>query len=140
SDYRSFTYGYAVTSHAAQGKTVDEVVVVASRRSLPAIHREQFYVSISRGRDECQILTDDREMLRRQIGRSSARVAAVEATQGLASRRPALQRAIQWATQLPVLMRQWIRQPQRQKTTHRPRIAPGFRQHHTNKPNLRVCI
>lgn len=39
SDYRSFTYGYAVTSHAAQGKTVDEVVVVASRRTLPAIHR-----------------------------------------------------------------------------------------------------
>jgi hypothetical protein len=139
-DYRSFTYGYAVTSHAAQGKTVDEVVVVASRRSLPAIHREQFYVSISRGRDECQILTDDREMLRRQIGRSSARVAAVEATQGLPSRRPALQRAIQWATQLPVLMRQWIRQPQRQKTTLRPRIAHGFRQHQTNKPNIRVCI
>ena len=34
--YRTFTHGYAVTSHAAQGKTVDEVLVVASSRSLPA--------------------------------------------------------------------------------------------------------
>ena len=53
-DYRTFTHGYAVTSHAAQGKTVDEVLVVASSRSLPAINQEQFYVSISRGRERCQ--------------------------------------------------------------------------------------
>ena len=50
-DYRTFTHGYAVTSHAAQGKTVDEVLLVASSRSLPAINQEQFYVSISRGRE-----------------------------------------------------------------------------------------
>src|SRR5665213_182843 len=50
-DYRTFTHGYAVTSHAAQGKTVDEVLLVASSRSLPAINQEQFYVSISRGCD-----------------------------------------------------------------------------------------
>jgi conjugative relaxase-like TrwC/TraI family protein len=42
SDYRTFTHGYAVTSHAAQGKTVDEVLLVASSRSLPAINQEQF--------------------------------------------------------------------------------------------------
>ena len=52
-DYRTFTHGYAVTSHAAQGKTADEVLVVASSRSLPAVHQEQFYVSISRGRERC---------------------------------------------------------------------------------------
>ena len=55
-DYRTFTHGYAVTSHAAQGKTVDEVLLVASSRSLPAINQEQFYVSISRGRERCQSL------------------------------------------------------------------------------------
>ena len=48
-NYRTFTHGYAVTSHAAQGKTVDEVLVVASSRSLPAINQQQFYVSISAG-------------------------------------------------------------------------------------------
>jgi Viral (Superfamily 1) RNA helicase len=78
-NYRTFTHGYAVTSHAAQGKTVDEVLVVASSRSLPAIHQEQFYVSISRGRERCQIFTDDAELLRLHVTHSSARLAAIEA-------------------------------------------------------------
>jgi conjugative relaxase-like TrwC/TraI family protein len=79
SDYRTFTHGYAVTSHAAQGKTVDEVLLVASSRSLPAINQEQFYVSISRGRERCQIFTDDTELLRSHVTDSSARLAAIEA-------------------------------------------------------------
>ncbi len=77
-NYRTFTHGYAVTSHAAQGKTVDQVLVVASARSLPAINQQQFYVSISRGRDACRVFTDDAEMLRSHVTRSSARLAAVE--------------------------------------------------------------
>ena len=85
--YRTFTHGYAVTSHAAQGKTADEVLVVASSRSLPAIHREQFYVSISRGRDTCHILTDDTDLLRSHVAHSSARIAAVEAVPGIQSRK-----------------------------------------------------
>jgi hypothetical protein len=79
SDYRTFTHGYAVTSHAAQGKTVDEVLVVASSHSLPAINREQFYVSISRGRERCRIFTDDTDLLRSHVTDSSTRLAAVEA-------------------------------------------------------------
>jgi conjugative relaxase-like TrwC/TraI family protein len=78
--YRTFTHGYAVTSHAAQGKTVDEVLVVASSRSLPAVSREQFYVSISRGRERCRIFTDDSDLLRSHVTDSSARLAAIEAT------------------------------------------------------------
>jgi len=78
-DYRTFTHGYAVTSHAAQGKTVDEVLLVASSRSLPAMNQEQFYVSISRGRERCQVFTDDSELLRLHVTHSSARLAAVEA-------------------------------------------------------------
>ncbi len=77
--YRTFTHGYAITSHAAQGKTVDEVLVVASSRSLPAVHRQQFYVSISRGRERCQVFTDDVEQLRSHITHSRERLAAVEA-------------------------------------------------------------
>lgn len=77
-NYRTFTHGYAVTSHAAQGKTVDEVFIVASARSLPAVSQEQFYVSISRGRDACRVFTDDKDLLRSHVGRSSARVAAFE--------------------------------------------------------------
>jgi conjugative relaxase-like TrwC/TraI family protein len=77
-NYRTFTHGYAVTSHAAQGKTMDEVLVVASSRSLAAVHQQQFYVSISRGRERCQIFTDDTERLRSHVTHSSERLAAVE--------------------------------------------------------------
>jgi len=85
--YRTFTHGYAVTSYAAQGKTVDEVLVVASSRSLPAINQQQFYVSISRGRDACRVFTDDVEMLRSHVTRSSARLAAVEVVPRVHSRK-----------------------------------------------------
>ena len=57
---------------------MDEVLVVASSRSLPAVHQQQFYVSISRGRERCQIFTDDTELLRSHVTRSRARLAAVE--------------------------------------------------------------
>lgn len=77
-DYRTFTHGYAVTSHAAQGKTVDEVMVVASSRSFPAVSQEQFYVSISRARERARIYTDDAELLRRRVEDSHTRKAAIE--------------------------------------------------------------
>lgn len=77
-NYHTFTHGYAVTSHAAQGKTTDEILVVASARSLPAVSQEQFYVSISRGRERCQVFTDDADLLRSHVTRSSVRLAAVE--------------------------------------------------------------
>lgn len=77
-DFRQFCHGYAVTSHASQGKTVDEVLLVASSRSLPAVHRQQFYVSISRGRERCRIFTDDKELLRQHVGRGHDRRAVLD--------------------------------------------------------------
>jgi ATP-dependent exoDNAse (exonuclease V) alpha subunit len=77
--YRTFTHGYAVTSHAAQGKTADEVLVLASSRSLPAVHQQQFYVSISRGRERCRVFTDDKDLLRSRVTHSRERLAGVEA-------------------------------------------------------------
>jgi conjugative relaxase-like TrwC/TraI family protein len=93
-NYRTFTHGYAVTSHAAQGKTVDEVLVVASSRSLPAVHQQQFYVSISRGRERCQVFTDDVERLRSHVTHSSERLAAVEVIPRV-DRRKFIQRVLQ---------------------------------------------
>ena len=77
-DYRTFSHGYAVTSHAAQGKTVDEVLVVASSQSFPAVSQEQFYVSISRARERARIYTDDAELLGRRVEDTHTRKAAVE--------------------------------------------------------------
>lgn len=80
-DYRQFTHGYAVTSHASQGKTVDDVFLVASTRSFAAINRQQFYVSISRGRRRCRIFTDDKELLHNRLKKSAHRTAALELAQ-----------------------------------------------------------
>ena len=77
-EYRRFCHGYAVTSHAAQGKTVDDVFLVASSKSFAAVNREQFYVSISRGREHCHVFTDDRELLQRRVGDSRCRAAALD--------------------------------------------------------------
>ncbi len=77
-DYHTFCHGYAVTSNASQSKTVDEVLMVASSRSLGALSREQFYVTISRGRQRCRIFTDDKLLLRDRIVGSSSRKAALE--------------------------------------------------------------
>ena len=77
-DYRTFSHGYAVTSHAAQGKTVDEVLVVASSQSFAAVSQEQFYVSISRARERARVYTDDAELFGRRVEDSHSRKAAVE--------------------------------------------------------------
>ena len=82
SGFRSFTHGYAVTSHGAQGKTVDHVYLAASSQSFRAANREQFYVSASRGRHRVRIFTDDRSGLLHSVRETSARLSAVELSQG----------------------------------------------------------
>jgi hypothetical protein len=57
---------------------VDEVLLVASSKSFAAVNREQFYVSISRGRERVHIFTDDAELLARRVTDSRERKAAVE--------------------------------------------------------------
>jgi ATP-dependent exoDNAse (exonuclease V) alpha subunit len=69
--YRSFDYGYAITAHRSQGKTVDGVIVSAN-----AMPQELFYVAASRGRSEIAIVTSDREQLQESLGISSARTSA----------------------------------------------------------------
>jgi conjugative relaxase-like TrwC/TraI family protein len=76
--YRTFTHGYAVTSHAAQGKTVDEALFVASSRSFAAVSRESFYVGISRARERVTVFTDDAQTLQRRVQNAHTRKAAVE--------------------------------------------------------------
>ena len=76
--FNTFTHGYAVTSHSSQGKTVDDVLLVASSKSFAAVNREQFYVSISRGRQHVHVFTDDADLLARRVTDSHERKAAVE--------------------------------------------------------------
>ena len=77
-DFGHIAYGYVVTSHASQGKTVDKVLIGQSQQSLPASDRQQLYVSVSRGREQAVIFTDDKAALREAVARDRERLTATE--------------------------------------------------------------
>jgi len=85
-DFGHLGYGYVVTSHASQGKTVDRVFIGSSSQSSPAASREQLYVSVSRGRERAVIFTDDKEALKEAVNQSDERLSATEMI-GLRERR-----------------------------------------------------
>lgn len=69
--------GYAVTSYASQGKTVD-TVLFADAQNTAATSRNQWYVTISRGRKRVVVFTSDRAGLRAGVARLSDRPLALE--------------------------------------------------------------
>lgn len=70
---RLVVHGYALTSHAAQGLTVDHVFLAG------ASSQEGLYVSATRGREGIRIFVPDREAFLGAIGlRSEARMSALE--------------------------------------------------------------
>lgn len=77
-DWRHLTHGYAVSSHTSQGKSVDEVLLAMGDESLIASNLEQFYVSVSRGRQGLHIYTHDREALLEVVQISGRRMTALE--------------------------------------------------------------
>ncbi len=76
-EYREFVRGYAVTSYASQGKTVDHVLFSDSSIKA-ATNAEQWYVTISRGRMGVRIFTTDKATLRENVTRSGQEKLAVE--------------------------------------------------------------
>ena len=86
-DFGHLAYGYVVTSHASQGKTVDRVFVGQSSQSFPASSREQFYVSASRARQCVVVYTDDKKALLDAISQSDERLSATELVDGERQRR-----------------------------------------------------
>jgi hypothetical protein len=77
-DYGGLTYGYVVTSHASQGKTVDVPLIALGSESFAAANREQLYVSYSRGREAARIYTDDKAGMMEAVRGTSARLSATE--------------------------------------------------------------
>ncbi|MFO0847830.1 MAG: MobF family relaxase [Gemmataceae bacterium] len=81
-DFGHLSHGYCVTSHASQGASVDRVLVAESAASFAAASREQFYVSVSRGKRAATVYTDDIRELARAVGRSDPRLGAIELVAG----------------------------------------------------------
>jgi conjugative relaxase-like TrwC/TraI family protein len=77
-DFGHLAHGYVTTSVSAQSRTVDRVLVAMGTQSVPAVNREQLYVSLSRGREWARVYTDDREALGKAVARSDPRLSATE--------------------------------------------------------------
>lgn len=75
-DWGHWAHGYASTSHAAQSRTVDHVLIAMGKESLPATSKEQFYVSVSRGRKSAVVYADDAGLLKRAVQRGDDRPSA----------------------------------------------------------------
>jgi ATP-dependent exoDNAse (exonuclease V) alpha subunit len=76
---RHIDHGYASTSHSSQGATVDRVIVnIDATRSVKLVNQRQFYVSISRARNDARIYTDDTNALARVVGRDQLKPTALE--------------------------------------------------------------
>jgi conjugative relaxase-like TrwC/TraI family protein len=85
-EFGHLAYGYVVTSHASQGKSVQDVFIGQSSQSFPASSREQWYVSVSRAKQRVTIYTDDKQALREAVMQSDDRPSATEFINGKAKR------------------------------------------------------
>lgn len=77
-EFGHIAHGYCTTSHAAQGKTVDRVLISQPSSTFAATDAKQFYVSVSRGRLSATIYTDDREALLEAASETGDRQSAME--------------------------------------------------------------
>jgi hypothetical protein len=69
-DFLQWCHGYVVTSHKAQGRTPDHVVVAAERLTSKGA-----YVACSRGRKSCVVHTPDKARLIERLPEGNRRAA-----------------------------------------------------------------
>ena len=77
-EFGHLTHGYAVTSHASQGVTVDKVFVGMSSESFPATSQRSAYVALTRGREQVVLFTNDKKELLKAAARADEPMSATE--------------------------------------------------------------
>jgi ATP-dependent exoDNAse (exonuclease V) alpha subunit len=84
-EYPHVDYGYAVTSHSSQGATAGRVLVHVDTEQAheQPINSPLAYVSVSRGRYDAQILTNDAGKLGEELGRDVSKQSALETERGV---------------------------------------------------------
>jgi len=127
---RFFNRGYAVTSYASQGKTVD-TVLVADAGCRAATNSNQWYVAISRGRKRVIVFTENKAELRSSIEQSGDRGLALEMKRpaaesfflrGMRQRLPEWSRRAMAASERSRLHEAFMRHPAPE--TNRVKISP----------------
>ena len=127
---RFFNRGYAVTSYASQGKTVD-TVLVADAGCRAATSSNQWYVAISRGRKRVLVFTENKAELRASIEQPGDRGLALEmkrpaaesfVLRGMRQRLPEWSRRAMAASERSRLHEAFMRHPAPE--TNRVKISP----------------
>jgi len=86
-------YGYAMTSHSSQGQTADRVLIHVDTELVAKdlLNSRMAYVSVSRGRYDAQLFTNDHEklgmVLSHDVFHRSAHVPEVKQEQAIAPQR-----------------------------------------------------
>jgi hypothetical protein len=70
--------GLVVTSHAAQGRTVDQVIGSVPVNAFSQVNEAQFYVTMSRARAAMHLFTDCNAALREAVCKPSQRLSPYE--------------------------------------------------------------
>gem|GEM_PF-341488 len=65
--YKKIDHGYAMTTHKAQGITVDRVIVNMDSKQAQLNSRNAYYVDISRARHDVKIYVDDKAKIQEQV-------------------------------------------------------------------------
>jgi conjugative relaxase-like TrwC/TraI family protein len=92
-DFGLITHGYAVTSHASQGDTVEKVFVAISSESLPATTERTAYVALTRGREQAMVFTDDRIAMLKAVSRQDDPMSATDLSE-TTEQKPALRNGL----------------------------------------------
>jgi conjugative relaxase-like TrwC/TraI family protein len=100
-NFGHIAHGYCLTSHAAQGKTVDEVFIAQPSATFAATNLNQFYVSVSRARDSVHIYTDDKTALLAHASKLGDRLSALELVKRKKPNREAIEHVIRTARPVP---------------------------------------
>jgi hypothetical protein len=141
SSQRLFNRGYAVTSYAAQGKTVD-TVLLADAANPGATNRNQWYVAISRGRKRAVVFTSDKDELRANVQRTGDRRLAMDlkanASAPAAPTRQQVQRLPTWTRRAWATIQRLQRQQFVENCNSRMQPALSVRQRSTENHQSQV--
>jgi conjugative relaxase-like TrwC/TraI family protein len=77
-DFGHLKPGDTTTSFSSQSRTVDHLFGVITQESMNAANLEQFYVTLSRGKQTARIYTDNKAALLDAVRHSSARMSATD--------------------------------------------------------------
>src|SRR5579883_784645 len=92
-EFGHLTHGYCTTSHASQGVTVHKVFVGISSQSLPATNQRTAYVALTRGKEQVQVFTDDKDELLKAMCRADDAMSATQLDESASIPKPTKQRA-----------------------------------------------